>query len=1041
MAGAPPRSRVRSHVPTPTKHKCRHRQYLQAALPTVAHLACDATPKVAKRALVAAGKMVRVGMAMLVGLLVPSPSDEEAPALWASLRALLDAATAGVAEGRPDAVRMHAAKLVEQVVLLFTPAADAGALTVKTEFNVSLLEESHPLVAPSTLMELATDYMVRLLSVLKVGGGGGGALRSQLLITAIGSAERIGTRRPQLLRQCAEALAAASAGSVRDAASDGSRAAAGSVSHALHRSLIALIKGSTGPQAPYSRGVLAQALIAVGNGDQAEAAVMSARRADRKAQREASEREAKRKREEEEAGDSKRARTGFGGIGQTAGTTPEEARLQLMASVMVLVQGGEAARPQLLTLVEKLPADVLAEFVMANLTAFADQQQTYVPPVGAPDPVAQVMAHVTKDMPKVEAARDPRRRRDPRLARAEEAAAAGAVGGAEAAQEGAGGAPASVKQGPRALVAPALAPEERSKHRRAALERMLSSQERVARCGASRVWFALLPRLAGRFDEFEASKGAGRAEDGEADEHHNQQALLDYLLGDYGGRDGHTLLLQTLYDAYARHQLATSKAGGEDVSRGRAVGGAAYDALLEAAANGLLERLPPTSRALPQMLMEAPALPASIFKLLKSLCAGGEEDRQQGGERSTLGLSTLRDLVLHRPPVRQRCLMICLEAAVGPDDSVRSKAIRLISNKLFTQAHLVPIVEAFALQMMADASKEGSAPDVAAEESEEATAAAEQARQKIQLALALCVRKPAMLEEVAKAYAGAPKPVRQIFQRSMPGLCRTLGPTSEPLLALVAGPPKGAEPLALQALHIAAEASQGSPPEALMACVRDAFARTRDAHYVVPVMHALTRAELDEVLPRLCELSAPALRQALTRLLQPPGGGAPLLSAADAMVELHTLDLARHKLPLKRAMEALNVCASAPMREVFSSQEVAAALQRLVAMDPVPLLSMRTLMQALQAFPKLSGFAMELLGRLVNRQVWSMPKVWEGFLRCVLQANPQSMPVLLKLPPQALSEALRKVPDLRAPARRYASQPAVAAALPRATDAVLRGGG
>ena len=180
------------------------------------------------------------------------------------------------------------------------------------------------------------------------------------------------------------------------------------------------------------------------------------------------------------------------------------------------------------------------------------------------------------------------------------------------------------------------------------------------------------------------------------------------------------------------------------------------------------------------------------------------------------------------------------------------------------------------------------------------------------------------------------------------------------------------------------------------------------------------------------------MRAALTKLLRVPEGAEPLISAADVIVLYHTLDLAKHSLSLKKVVETLNVCASAPMREVFDSQSVAAALQRLVAMDPVPLLTMRTVMQALQSFPKLSAFAMDLLGRLIARQVWRMPKLWEGFLRCVQQASPQSIPVFLQLPPQVLAEALKKLPGLHAPCSRYAAMPNASQTIPRATLDVLR---
>ncbi|MCD9561209.1 hypothetical protein HAX54_020209, partial [Datura stramonium] len=78
-------------------------------------------------------------------------------------------------------------------------------------------------------------------------------------------------------------------------------------------------------------------------------------------------------------------------------------------------------------------------------------------------------------------------------------------------------------------------------------------------------------------------------------------------------------------------------------------------------------------------------------------------------------------------------------------------------------------------------------------------------------------------------------------------------------------------------------------------------------------------------------------------------------------------------------------------------------------------------------------FVMEILSKLVIRQVWRMPKLWVGFLKCVSQTQPHSFPVLLQLPPPQLESALNKYANLRSPLVAFANQPNVKASLPRST--------
>ncbi|KAB2030374.1 hypothetical protein ES319_D05G227400v1 [Gossypium barbadense] len=80
---------------------------------------------------------------------------------------------------------------------------------------------------------------------------------------------------------------------------------------------------------------------------------------------------------------------------------------------------------------------------------------------------------------------------------------------------------------------------------------------------------------------------------------------------------------------------------------------------------------------------------------------------------------------------------------------------------------------------------------------------------------------------------------------------------------------------------------------------------------------------------------------------------------------------------------------------------------------------------------------MEILSKLVSKQVWRMPKLWVGFLKSVAQTQPHSFLVLLQLPPPQLESALNKYGSLRSSLAAYASQPTRKGSLPRSTLAVL----
>lgn len=56
-------------------------------------------------------------------------------------------------------------------------------------------------------------------------------------------------------------------------------------------------------------------------------------------------------------------------------------------------------------------------------------------------------------------------------------------------------------------------------------------------------------------------------------------------------------------------------------------------------------------------------------------------------------------------------------------------------------------------------------------------------------------------------------------------------------------------------------------------------------------------------------------------------------------------------------------------KAVYTKEVLAAVIQQLVDANPLPTLLMRTVLQALNSYPSLIGFVMNILQRLIMKQV------------------------------------------------------------------------
>jgi len=312
----------------------------------------------------------------------------------------------------------------------------------------------------------------------------------------------------------------------------------------------------------------------------------------------------------------------------------------------------------------------------------------------------------------------------------------------------------------------------------------------------------------------------------------------------------------------------------------------------------------------------------------------------------------------------------------------------------------------------------------AAEELEAALAAEEEeeAARRLPLYLALCNRSPDMLAALLAGFDGASAAAQATVQELLPGLLLHLPmeAVTEVLLAQLRGEPdaspplSAASPLPLLALHVLADratAEGGTVPAALTAGVLGLVSRLgpHGGAYAVPLLPFLDESQAVAVLPALLRLDKGDLTEALAALAhaEPP----PLAPRA-LLLQLHLLkpEDGERGVPLKALIDAIQACINE--REVFTRAELTAALEEVVQLDPLPLLTMRTIIQTMVNWPDAATAVMGLLRTLLKREVWAT-KLWGGYVRCCTMAMPLSRELFYAMPPAQLEAALASHPDVK----------------------------
>ncbi|XP_035728470.1 symplekin-like [Vespa mandarinia] len=411
-----------------------------------------------------------------------------------------------------------------------------------------------------------------------------------------------------------------------------------------------------------------------------------------------------------------------------------------------------------------------------------------------------------------------------------------------------------------------------------------------------------------------------------------------------------------------------------------------------------------------RLYLEAPLITEDAVEALKMVSS----DETRG----LAPLQLLKEMVIRRPTKQLVFLNVLLCHTGHENNAIREAAIQLVC-QLYGRPELSKLIEEYAVLYLGFLrlqtppeivfGQDRGRPQIENQWTESTTRAC------LGLYLALLSEHQDLIHELARVYTSMGADVKRMVLRLVEGPVRSLGMGSPQLLALVENCPKGAETLVTRIIHILTEKS--IPSAELVARVRELYqTRVSDVRFLIPVLNGLTKKEVIAALPKLIKLNPIVVKEVFNRLLGTHNNdsGVPHTSPitpAELLIALHNIDPS--KAELKTIIKATSLCFAE--NQVYTQETVAVVIQHLMEMTPLPTLLMRTVIQSLALYPRLSGFVMNILQRLILKQVWKQPKVWEGFVKCCERTKPQSFAVILQLPPAQLAEALKMAPNLRAP--------------------------
>ena len=441
-------------------------------------------------------------------------------------------------------------------------------------------------------------------------------------------------------------------------------------------------------------------------------------------------------------------------------------------------------------------------------------------------------------------------------------------------------------------------------------------------------------------------------------------------------------------------------------------------------------------------------------------------------KRATAALLILRDVAFQRDKMRGPAVDCAVAIASGrlpASQSIEDKALKLVMNVIFPKnpdcAEKVMESSVKELEFATQYSIDNHAKIVKANEanpkkkdpkkhgpkaallpqSDEEKIALERVRKPVVLIMALCVRRPELI-----------KSIMEMGCREGAGVLNKAVRTNMPKLTKAAAVKHGAAniatkvsdmatdretPLLLSFLdNLAPATDKAAPPQELIDACFDIQKKRMDAdgksdpRFIIPVVSGMKREQLVTNLPEFVRGSDENFKASLRRMSEKLGRYILIfrdepdpsettlrgMSRCEQMVYLHHLDFHAVGIPQKRYLDVIRLCLEDD--EVFNDRVVQAALDymsgKFLEGESLPLAYMRTIILTCSKHESLHSWICHvLLPRLVEGEVYTDKRQWEGWMRCAKMLENtrdhgvSSLEAIQKLPEEQLKLYRAKYPQ------------------------------
>ncbi|CAB4065455.1 SYMPK [Lepeophtheirus salmonis] len=350
-----------------------------------------------------------------------------------------------------------------------------------------------------------------------------------------------------------------------------------------------------------------------------------------------------------------------------------------------------------------------------------------------------------------------------------------------------------------------------------------------------------------------------------------------------------------------------------------------------------------------RIYLESPLISEEAITLLKQYV--------QLEDNALSGVELMKDLVMIRPTKQLNFLYSLLEFCSHDNPQVMNTATETVI-QLHSKPDLAIIIEEYSV-MYLQFLQESSPPSMIFSEERGRPIVQETWDEHLikvclHLYLSLLSISLQMFHHLATVYVETSGDVKRTILRVLDAPLQNVAMDSPELLELIDKCPQGSETLVTRIIHILTE--KASPPPVLV-----------------------DKNEVIAALPKLIRLNQIVVKEVFSRLLSSNGP----LSASDLLIALHTIDC-----DMKIVIKATALCFAE--KSIYTQEVLVIVLQQLMELPTIPLLLMRTVIQSLTAYPKLIGFVMNILQRLIVKQVWRQKTLWDGFVKCCERTVPQS---------------------------------------------------